>query len=107
VENYRADGTPVSSWGQASMRVEGFCGCCNPSHLAVRRDGSFITSEKGLVRVKLYGPTGEFRGVVAPPDAFDEGTVGLDLAADADGDVLVLDAVRRQIRVFRQKVSKP
>ena len=103
LENYRPDGTLIASWGKASMRHEGFCGCCNPTHLAVGKDGTFVTAEKGLVRVKLYGPLGDFRGVVAPPSSFTDATVGLDVAVDRDGNVLVLDPVRRQVRVFTQK----
>jgi hypothetical protein len=73
--------------------------------VAIRRDGSFVTSEKGLVRVKLYTPAGDLVGVVAGSDQFDEGVSGLDLAADSAGRILVLDPVRLEVRVFevRQK----
>jgi hypothetical protein len=71
--------------------------------MAVMSDGKFVTSEKGIERVKLYGPDGAFECVVAPPSAFDAGTIGLDLAVDRGGRVFVLDPARKQVRVFARK----
>lgn len=82
------------------MEIEGFCGCCNPSHFAIREDGSFVTSEKGIPRIKVYDRLGRLASVVAGPDSFDEGTVGLDLALDSAQRVLVLDPARRAVRIF-------
>jgi len=103
VERYTFDGNLVSSWGKASPKIEGFCGCCNPTHIAVLPDGGLVTSEKGLARVKTYTAGGELVSVVAPPAAFAEGTVGLDVAADSRGRILVLDPVARKVRVFVKK----
>ena len=103
LRNYRPDGRVVAFWSKTAMGLEGFCGCCNPSYITILADGSFATSEKGIVRVKLYSPDGRFKGVIAPPSAFAEDTRGLDLAADAQGRVLVLDPERRQVRVFELK----
>jgi ligand-binding sensor domain-containing protein len=47
LENYTLDGGFRTSWGEFSMKIEGFSGCCNPSHFAILEDGSFVTSEKG------------------------------------------------------------
>ena len=106
VENCTYDGRMKSMWGQSSMAIDGFCGCCNPSHIAIRADGAFVTSEKGLPRVKLYDPKGVFLGVVAGPEDFAEGTVGLDLAVDARGRVLVLDPTAGCVRVYVDKARK-
>lgn len=100
VENYAPDGQLRTSWGRAGMDIEGFCGCCNPTHLAVLADGSFVTAEKGLPRVKVYDVTGKLKTVVAPPAAFSENVVGLDLAVDGSGRILVLDPSRRTVRRF-------
>ena len=102
-EAFRPDGTLISTWGKASMDVEGFCGCCNPSHFAILSDGSFVTSEKGIERVKVYLPSGEFKCLVAAPYQFDEGTRGLDVAVDSRERVLILDPWRNQIRIFIHK----
>jgi hypothetical protein len=105
VERYTFDGNLVSSWGKASPKIEGFCGCCNPTHIAALPDGGLVTSEKGLARVKTYTAGGELVSVVAPPAAFAEGTVGLDVAADSRGRILVLDPVARKVRVFVRKTA--
>jgi len=107
VERYTFDGNLVSAWGKASPKIEGFCGCCNPTHIAALPDGGLVTSEKGLARVKTYTAQGELVSVVAPPAAFAAGTVGLDVAADSRGRILVLDPVARKVRVFVKKKTAP
>jgi sugar lactone lactonase YvrE len=99
-EKYDSEGNLSATWGISSMSMEGFCGCCNPSHFAMFPDGSFVTSEKAIERIKVYGPTGEFKFVVAGPGSFIEGTRGLDLAVDSKGRILVLDPEKKQVRVF-------
>ncbi|MBN1197890.1 MAG: hypothetical protein JXA23_00965 [Bacteroidales bacterium] len=103
LEAFRPDGSLISIWGESSMDVEGFCGCCNPTHFALLSDGSFVTGEKGIERVKIYRPSGEFNCLVAAPDQFDEGTRGLDLAVDSKDRILVLDPSRNQVRIFVYK----
>ncbi len=103
VECYTYDGAYRFAWGKASMQIEGFCGCCNPTHLAIDAQGRFFTSEKGLPRVKRHDPQGAFQCVVAPPAAFADGTTGLDLAVDETGRVLVLDPHRREVRTFEAR----
>jgi len=90
-------------WGKASPKIEGFCGCCNPTHFAILADGRFVTSEKGLPRVKIYSASGEFESVVAAPASFAEGTAGLDVAADSAGRVFVLDPIAKTVRIFVRK----
>ncbi len=34
LENYTLGGDFRSSWGEFSMEIQGFCGCCNPSHFS-------------------------------------------------------------------------
>ncbi len=102
-ENYFADGSLRSSWQKSSMRIDGFSGCCNPVHVAPLPDGSFVTSEKGILRIKVHNQIGELVGVVALPDQFDDNTVALDIAVNSKGHILVLDSVRQQVRIFQQK----
>ena len=103
MENYTEVGDFRSSWGESSMDWKGFCGCCNPTHFVILPDGSFVTSEKGLVRVKEYNRLGKLVSLVAGPDQFDEGTVGLDLAVDSTGRIYVLDPPKRVVRIFAKK----
>jgi len=116
IERYTQAGAFVSSWGRPSMSIEGFCGCCNPVHLALRSDGAIVTSEKGLPRIKVCDASGNLLAVVAAPNAL-EGSgesaglelnsaaeaPGLDLAVDSTGRVLALDAIKGAIRVFVEK----
>jgi hypothetical protein len=103
LQNYSLDGKLLKSWGSSSERIDGFCGCCNPTHIALLSDGSFVTSEKGTPRVKRYDPAGGFDCVVAGAELFRPGTVGLDLAVDEQDRILVLDPVRRVVRIFERK----
>lgn len=101
-ENYNPDGSLRTSWGVTSFKIEGFSGCCNPAHIAILNDNSFITSEKGIPRIKLYDQHGQFTGVVAPPAAFD-GSMAPDLVVDKQQRVIALDFERQQIRIFERK----
>ncbi len=102
-EKYNFDGKLLSKWGKASMAMDGFCGCCNPSNFALFQDSLFVTSEKAIERVKIYNADGTFRCVVAYPSQFEEGTKGLDLAVDKQNRILVLDPVKKLIRIFELK----
>jgi hypothetical protein len=103
VESYSFDGKPKRHWGRQSQEIDGFCGCCNPTCIAVLPNGWLITGEKGLPRVKICDETGCLRSVVAGTEAFAKGTAGLDLAVDSHGRVLVLDRVAKAVRVFVKK----
>lgn len=102
-EKYDDGGDLISSWGESSMRMEGFCGCCNPSNFALLSDGSFVTTEKGIERIKIYSPDGVFKWVVAGPDSFIEGTRGIDVAVDSKDRILVLDPEKIEVRIFIMK----
>jgi len=106
-EKYNQDGDLISQWGKSSMAMEGFCGCCNPSNFAILPDGSFVTSEKGIERVKVIGPDGAFKCVVAGASSFIEGTKGLDIAVNSVGNILVLDPEKNMIRIFALKKTQP
>lgn len=103
IEAYTFDGDLETSWGTPATTIEGFSGCCNPTHLAILPDGSFVTSEKGLARVKVYDVQGKFQCVVAGCEAFTGDTILAGLAVDSKGRVLVLDPVKKSVRVFVKK----
>lgn len=103
LENYTADGNLREHWNSTSMLTEGFSGCCNPAYFTFLPDGRFVTSEKGLVRVKTYKPSGEFDGVVAAPVKFAEEGKAPDVATDSAGNVYALDFDKKMIRVFEPK----
>lgn len=105
LESYRANGEFISSWKRTSMLLDGFSGCCNPSHIAMISNGSFVTSEKGIERIKIHFPNGDFDCVVASPDLFIEGTEDLDLAVDSRDRIYVSDPKKGIIRRF-DKLAK-
>lgn len=107
LENYTQAGDFRSSWGKYSLETGGFCGCCNPTHIAIMADGSFVTTEKGIVRVKIYNRIGELISVVAGPGQFAEGTFGLDLTVDSSGRIYVLDPVKKAVRIFKKGSATP
>ena len=115
IEAYTFKGDLEFFWGRPSLAIEAFCGCCNPVNFALLPDGSFVTCEKGLTRVKTFDAEGNFTGVVAGPGQFIEHekvcnektanrtAVGLDVAVDKQGRILILDSCLRDIRIFIRK----
>jgi hypothetical protein len=103
LENYTKDGRMREFWKQSSMKIEGFSGCCNPAQFTFLPDGSFVTSEKGLVRIKIYKPSGEFKGVVAAPDKFTDDGHAPEVIADESGNIYALDFDKKMIRLFEPK----
>lgn len=120
IEAYTFDGDYEFSWGERSVKIQGFCGCCNPVNFALLSDGGFVTAEKGLDRVKIYNSDGRFVGVVAGPAQLGkEGQIkvcntpeeccegGFDVAVAPDGRIYVLDVTDNMIRVFQKKAAGP
>lgn len=103
LENYTYDGDLREHWQNSTMKTEGFSGCCNPAHFTFLPDGSFITSEKGLVRIKIYKLSGEFSGVVAAPVKFKDEGEAPDVAVDSSGNIYALDFDKKIVRVFELK----
>ncbi len=102
LENYSAGGELRGWWTAPESGIGSFSGCCNPAHIAFLPGGNFITSEKRIVRVKEYLPSGEMTGVVAPPSAFGDETDAPDVYCDESGRVYLLDAGKKMIRVFEK-----
>jgi hypothetical protein len=100
VEGFTRKGEYETAWGKGSSSVADFFGCCNPAQLAVLPDGSFVTAEKGMARVKIYSADGRFQTVVAGPAQLSD--TPADLAADCRGRVLVLDARAAKVRIFEK-----
>jgi hypothetical protein len=103
VDAYTLDGQRRFAWGKATAEIDGFSGCCNPKDIAILPDGGIVTSEKGLPRVKVHNRDGTFQCVVAGTESFDRDVAYLDLAADRQGRIFVLDPSRKTVRVFVRK----
>jgi hypothetical protein len=106
LENYSDDGRLRGYWQNSSMEIDGFLGCCNPARITTLEDGSFVTSEKGLVRIKIHDQSGKLLSVVAPPALFDTGgnvndeTKAPAICADEKDVIYALDFETDMIRVF-------
>jgi len=101
MQQYNDLGELTDSWSKSSPEIEGFSGCCNPAKFTFLPDGRFITSEKGLVRIKVYSASGEFESVVAAPEKFTEDGEAPDLAVDKNENIIALDNDKRMIRFFK------
>lgn len=101
LENYTDDGQLRGFWENISFEIEGFLGCCNPARITTMMDGSFVTSEKGLVRIKIYDQSGKLKSVIAPPDLFNgEHGTAPEVCADENDVIYALDFEKDMVRVF-------
>jgi len=115
IEAYTVKGDLELAWGRFGNNLEDFTACCNPVNFAIMADGSFVTCEKGIIRIKLYDANGMLKGLVAGPEQLTGGAwsisetpqqrqhVRFDVAADAAGNVCILDRVRSVVRIFTLK----
>ena len=113
----RLDGSLQTYWGKGGSAIGDFFGCCNPAHFSLLPDGRFVTSEKGIPRVKVYTPDGELECVVATPEQLAVSTTRLgdprlrqgqtvyDVAVDGRNRVLVLDPWVHAVRVFQPRAD--
>lgn len=102
-ENYTNEGELRTYWEAPTQDIEGFTGCCNPAQMAFLPDGSYVTSEKRIVRIKVHKPSGELAGVVAPPEKFEKDGQAPDIAVSPDGTIYAFDLDRKTIRIFEKK----
>jgi hypothetical protein len=108
IENYTLSGQMRSSWGNLPTEDNGFTGCCNPAQMALLPDGSFVTYEKGVDKIKLFDATGRFKCFVAGAGSFrgksdfqlGNNHLVKDLATDTKGNIYILDAYNR-INIFK------
>lgn len=98
LENYNEHGKFVSFW--EPEKENRFLGCCNPSYFAALPSGRMVTLEKGLVRSRIFAPSGALEWVAADSDQFSAQHFEYDLEVNAKGEVLVLDVYRKNIRVY-------
>jgi hypothetical protein len=79
VETRNINGEIQSYFGAPGTDPGNFCGCCAPPHFIVTPDG-FVTSEKGINRIKILNKKGEFVEFVNSHNNFMK-SVPLDLAS--------------------------
>ena len=99
VERYDRNGKSVGHWGRFGPRREDFCGCCNPTNLALFPDGRVATTEKGVPRLKVYDSNGRLLAYLGE-DAFPGNAAGMALAIDSRGRIALVEPVHRKIRFY-------
>ena len=105
IERYTPEGELLGFWGRfGTRRPEYFPGCCNPTNLALTRDGQVAVTEKAGPRTKLYTATGTLLALVGE-EAFDPNCKNRDLAVDAKGWLYVVDTIRLTISVLAPETS--
>lgn len=97
---YADDGRFRRQWGTPAFTPEGFSGCCNPSHITFLSDGRMVTSEKGLVRIKIYQESGVLESVAVPPEAFKNAKRAPAIAATENDLIIALDYDQNMLRIF-------
>jgi hypothetical protein len=103
IQNYTMDGKLRAFWGSNGYELQDFTGCCNPAQIIILSDGSFVTCEKGLVRIKVYKSSGELEAFVAPPKSFANKSNPLDLTSDERDNIYALDITQGMIRKFERR----
>ena len=102
VTSWTLDGTMVASFGKFGMtKPEDFVGCCNPVNVAVVPDGSIVTAEKMVARVKVYGKDRTLLALIGPEN-FDPMCWHIYVAVDSTGRIVTADPERRTIAVFER-----
>jgi hypothetical protein len=102
VTSWTFDGTMVASFGRFGMaKPEDFVGCCNPVNVAVAPDGSLVTAEKMVARVKVFGRDRTLLAVIGP-GPFDPMCRHIPVVVDSSGRIVTADPERRTIEVFER-----
>lgn len=104
---YDAAGKLQTRWGFFSNEdPAGFTGCCNPVDFALLVDGNVVAADKGaLARVRVFTAAGKLTATLAEPGFFKASTpactgAGIDVAADGQGRIYVLDPAANEVAVF-------
>jgi DNA-binding beta-propeller fold protein YncE len=108
LQNYTNGLRLITAWGNPGIGPDGFAGCCNPAQFAMLADGSFVTYEKGLNRIKILNRGGFFQHFVAGAKqlelnpAIDAYNMVSDIAVSHIGQIVIVDKANALIRVFEK-----
>jgi hypothetical protein len=101
IETWTTDGKKLAQFGEPGTAPGAFCGCCNPAHFAVIPQG-FVTAEKGINRIKILGPDGEFIEFVSSNNNFVR-PVPLDVASADGKTIYAANSVDSTLYIFKRK----
>lgn len=101
IEKRNTDGMLISSFGKQGIEPDAFAGCCNPSHFTLV-PGGFITSEKGINRIKILNKNGEFIEFVSSANNFVP-SMPLDIASTDGKTIYGANPADSKLHVFIKK----
>lgn len=100
IERYTLAGTRLGHFGRFGQRDPAhFPGCCNPTNMTLLSDGRVVVTEKAPPRMKVFDAAGNMLALVGP-ETFDANCKNMDVAADAEGRIYVVDTVKQCVQVF-------
>jgi WD40 repeat protein len=105
IETWTINGQKLSQFGEPGTAPGAFCGCCNPAHFALIPQG-FVTAEKGINRIKIIGPDGDFIEFVSSANNFVP-SIPLDVASVDGKTIYAANSVDSTLYVFKRKLSPP
>ena len=101
IETRNVEGELKSYFGEPGTAPGAFCGCCNPAHFAVIPNG-FVTSEKGINRIKILNKSGDFVEYVSAVNKFYP-SVPLDVASVDGKTIYAANPVDSKLYIFTRK----
>ncbi len=101
VETWTFDGRLIDYFGTPGLAPEAFCGCCNPAHFYLTPEG-LITAEKGINRIKILKPTGEFVEFVSSKNDF-VASAPLDIASQDGKTIYGANSADSKLYIFTRK----
>jgi hypothetical protein len=101
IETWSTEGRKLSEFGEPGTAPGAFCGCCNPAHFAVIPQG-FVTAEKGINRIKIIGPDGDFIEFVSSENNFVP-SVPLDVASVDGKTIYAVNSADSTLYIFKHK----
>jgi hypothetical protein len=99
IETRDLQGKIITLFGEPGTAGEAFVPCCNPSHFTMFGDSLFVTSEKGIHRMKVYTANGTLKEFVAVPGQF-ESALPFDLATGPRGQIYAASGYDSKIFIF-------
>jgi hypothetical protein len=101
IEKWTTGGVYVSGFGKPGTAPDEFNACCNPAHFAIIPQG-FVTTEKGLNRIKILDKAGNFTEFVSVNNKFSR-PHPLDVASLGGRIIYAANDVDSKIYVFLRK----
>ena len=101
IETFTSDGRFIKYFGEPGTAPAAFSGCCNPAHFAVIPQG-FVTAEKGINRIKILDPDGNFIEFVSSQNKFTP-SIPLDVASVDGKTIYGANPADSKLYVFRRK----